>query len=107
MSQTIGDADKSYEEETSNFALEKHLEDFILQNWESTIIGKDYDVYLDEDGEITFSPLENDEIDVGDDYYGLSITVSDTTDGYGTVTLNSDNTVTFVPNENIQSNIRN
>ncbi len=58
-------------------------------------------VYLDEDGEITFSPLENDEIDVGDDYYGLSITVSDTTDGYGTVTLNSDNTVTFVPNENI------
>ena len=31
-------------------ALEKHLEDFILQNWESTIIGKDYDVYLDEDG---------------------------------------------------------
>ena len=50
LSQTIGDADKSYEEETSNFALEKHLEDFILQNWESTIIGKDYDVYVDEDG---------------------------------------------------------
>ncbi|CAH1904439.1 conserved hypothetical protein [Candidatus Nitrotoga sp. HW29] len=32
------------------FALEKHLEDFLVQNWAQTILGKEYDIF-EEDGE--------------------------------------------------------
>ena len=32
------------------FALEKHLEEFLIQNWKTVSIGKDYDIY--EDGEM-------------------------------------------------------
>jgi restriction system protein len=38
-------------EDPSVFALEKHLEDFLVQNWKSTELGKRYDIY-EEDGEI-------------------------------------------------------
>jgi len=31
------------------FALEKHLEDFLVANWSQTLLGKDYDVYQEED----------------------------------------------------------
>ena len=31
-------------EDASKFALEKHLEDFLVQNWKSTEIGKKYDI---------------------------------------------------------------
>lgn len=37
-------------EDPSAFALEKHLEDFLVQNWSQTDLGKDYDIY-EEDGE--------------------------------------------------------
>ena len=37
-------------EDPSAFALEKHLEDFLVQNWVQTDLGKDYDIY-EEDGE--------------------------------------------------------
>jgi restriction system protein len=37
-------------ENVSEFALEKHLEDFLVKNWKSTELGKDYDIYQ-EDGE--------------------------------------------------------
>jgi restriction system protein len=37
-------------EDPSAFALEKHLEDFLVQNWAQTDLGKDYDIY-EEDGE--------------------------------------------------------
>jgi restriction system protein len=30
------------------FALEKHLEDFLVENWTRTELGKDYDIYEDE-----------------------------------------------------------
>jgi restriction system protein len=33
------------------FALEKHLEDFLVQNWKQTELGKQYDIYMNEDGE--------------------------------------------------------
>jgi restriction system protein len=33
------------------FALEKHLEEFLVQNWQQTELGKNYDIYQ-EDGEI-------------------------------------------------------
>ena len=38
-------------EDPSIFALEKHLEDFLVQNWRHTELGKRYDIY-EEDGEI-------------------------------------------------------
>jgi restriction system protein len=37
-------------EDPVTFALEKHLEDFLVENWNQTELGKDYDVY-EEDGE--------------------------------------------------------
>lgn len=37
-------------EDPSSFALEKHLEDFLVQNWMQTELGKQYDIY-EEDGE--------------------------------------------------------
>lgn len=38
-------------EDPSVFALEKHLEDFLVQNWKQTELGKKYDIY-EEDGEL-------------------------------------------------------
>lgn len=38
-------------EDPSIFALEKHLEDFLVQNWHHTELGKHYDIY-EEDGEL-------------------------------------------------------
>lgn len=37
-------------EDPSSFALEEHLEDFLVKNWPHTEFGKEYDVY-EEDGE--------------------------------------------------------
>jgi restriction system protein len=38
-------------EDPSEFALEKHLEDFLAQNWKQTELGKNYNIY-EEDGEL-------------------------------------------------------
>jgi restriction system protein len=38
-------------EDPSVFALEKHLEDFLVQNWKATELGKTYNIY-EEDGEM-------------------------------------------------------
>lgn len=38
-------------EDPAVFALEKHLEDFLIQNWNQTELGKNYDIY-EEDGEL-------------------------------------------------------
>lgn len=35
-------------EDPSVFALEKHLEDFLVQNWSQTILGKHYNIYQEE-----------------------------------------------------------
>ena len=37
-------------EDPSTFALEKHLEEFLVANWDKTELGKTYDIYS-EDGE--------------------------------------------------------
>lgn len=37
-------------EDPSVFALEKHLEDFLVANWKQTVLGKDYDIF-EEDGQ--------------------------------------------------------
>jgi len=38
-------------EDPSVFALEKHLEDFLVQNWKHTALGKKYDIF-EEEGEL-------------------------------------------------------
>lgn len=38
-------------EDPSVFALEKHLEDFLVKNWACTELGRDYDIF-EEDGEL-------------------------------------------------------
>jgi restriction system protein len=38
-------------EDASSFALERHLEDFLIQNWSRTDHGKSYDIY-EEEGEV-------------------------------------------------------
>jgi len=47
---TIVSTDETIED-PSVFALEKHLEDFLVQNWAHTELGKDYDIFQ-EDGEL-------------------------------------------------------
>ena len=46
-------------EDPNIFALEKHLEDFLVQNWNATELGKRYDIY-EEDGEITGQQYQSD-----------------------------------------------
>ena len=46
-------------EDPSAFAMEKHLEDFLVQNWVQTELGKDYDIYS-EDGEPVGQQYETD-----------------------------------------------
>lgn len=35
-------------EEPANFALEKHLEDFLVANWKNTLLGKQFNIFEDE-----------------------------------------------------------
>jgi restriction system protein len=51
-------------ENPSVFALEKHLEDFLAQNWRSTDLGKRYDIY-EEDGEIVGQQYPSDTGPIG------------------------------------------
>lgn len=46
-------------EDPSEFALEKHLEDFLVKNWKHTELGKEYDIF-EEDGEIVGQQYETD-----------------------------------------------
>lgn len=48
---TIISASSPDVENASEFALEKHLEDFLVKNWKFTDLGKKYDIY-EEDGEL-------------------------------------------------------
>jgi len=52
-------------EDPSAFALEKHLEDFLVENWSHTELGKHYDIY-EEDGEKIGKqyPADSDYIDI-------------------------------------------
>ena len=45
--------------EPSEFALEKHLEDFLVKNWNKTKLGKAYDIYV-EDGDIVGQQYQSD-----------------------------------------------
>jgi len=52
-------------EDPSVFALEKHLEEFLVQNWKHTELGKDYDIYK-EDGDLVGQqyPTDTGNIDI-------------------------------------------
>tara|TARA_B110000977_G_scaffold201073_1_gene293989 strand:+ start:4356 stop:5276 length:921 start_codon:yes stop_codon:yes gene_type:complete len=57
-SPTITSSDSTVENATE-FALEKHLEDFLVKNWNSTSLGKEYDIY-ELDGEIVGQQFPSD-----------------------------------------------
>lgn len=46
-------------EDPSVFALEKHLEDFLVKNWNHTELGKHYEIY-EEDGELVGQQYQSD-----------------------------------------------
>lgn len=46
-------------EDPSAFALEKHLEEFLIENWKNTLLGKDYDIFED-DGELIGQQYQSD-----------------------------------------------
>ncbi len=46
-------------ESPSEFALEKHLEDFLVANWKQSELGRDYDIF-EEDGEICGQQYQTD-----------------------------------------------
>ena len=52
-------------EDPSVFALEKHLEDFLVQNWKQTELGKHYNIY-EEEGELVGQqyPTDTGQIDI-------------------------------------------
>lgn len=52
-------------EDASEFALEKHLEDFLVKNWKYTELGKKYDIY-EEDGALVGQqyPTDTGSIDI-------------------------------------------
>jgi len=39
-------------EDASAFALEKHLEDFLVENWSQTELGKEFDIFEEEGGRV-------------------------------------------------------
>jgi len=58
----------------------------------------DDSVSTDEDNSLDFSPLANDTIDVGNDYYGLSVSISSPANG--SASINESNNIVYTPNEN-------
>lgn len=46
-------------ENPSNFAMEKHLEDFLVSNWSQSELGKDFDIFK-EDGELIGQQYQTD-----------------------------------------------
>jgi restriction system protein len=61
---TITSSDETVED-AATFALEKHLEDFLVQNWDQTALGKHYEIFK-EDGEMVGQqyPTDTGPIDV-------------------------------------------
>jgi len=46
-------------QDASEFAMEKHLEDFLVKNWKQTELGNDYDIF-EEDGEMIGQQYQSD-----------------------------------------------
>jgi len=59
ISQTMITTNDSSIESPSEFAMEKHLEDFLAKNWQSTELGAKYDI-LEDDGELIGQQFQSD-----------------------------------------------
>ena len=51
-------------EDPSEFALEKHLEDFLVTNWEQTELAEDFDIYEDDEFSGQQFPTDTGPIDI-------------------------------------------
>ena len=51
-------------EDPAVFALEKHLEDFLVANWSQTPLGREYDIYQEEDNFGKQFPTDTGPIDI-------------------------------------------
>jgi restriction system protein len=58
MADVIFSRDREIEDAT-NFVMERHLEDFLVENWEQTELGAKYDIYT-EDGEVVGQQYQTD-----------------------------------------------
>ena len=63
FSPVITTTDETIEDPTV-FALEKHLEDFLIHNWNQTPLGKQYDIYKDEENSGQQFPTDTGPIDI-------------------------------------------
>ncbi len=76
-------------------ASDQNVDEAIL---DQSISLEDDSIITNEDNSIQFPPLSNDVIDAGDDYYGLSVTVSEAQNGQ--VSIDASNIITYSPDEN-------
>ena len=79
----------------SLIASDQNVDESIL---DQVLTLTDDSVSTDEDNSLEFSPLANDVIDAGIDYYGLSVSISDPSNG--SASLEETNSVVYTPNEN-------
>ena len=79
----------------SLIASDQNIDESIL---DQVITLTDDSVSIDEDNSLEFSPLANDVIDVGSDYYGLSVSISSPSNG--SASLDETNNIVYTPNEN-------
>ena len=79
----------------SLIASDQNIDESIL---DQVLTLTDDSVSTDEDNSLDFSPLANDVIDAGSDYYGLSVSISAPSNG--SASLDESNTIIYTPNEN-------
>ena len=79
----------------SLIASDQNIDESIL---DQVLTLTDDSVSTDEDNSLDFSPLANDVIDAGSDYYGLSVSISAPSNG--SASLDESNTIVYTPNEN-------
>ena len=76
-------------------ASDQNVDEAIL---DQSISLEDDSIITNEDNSTQFPPLSNDVIDVGNDYYGLSVSLSEAQNGQ--VSIDASNIITYTPDEN-------
>lgn len=80
----------------SLIASDQNIDSSIL---DQSITLEDDSVVTNEDNSVEFPPLSNDSIEVGNDYYGLVILISEQP-ANGTASIDGSNIITYSPDEN-------
>ena len=80
----------------SLIASDQNIDSSIL---DQSITLEDDSVVTNEDNSVEFPPLSNDSIEVGNDYYGLVILISEQP-ANGTASIDGSNIITYTPDEN-------